>query len=136
MHAWTREYLSQFEFLATNEGIEDLLNVSDDVAIKLGNGNTGLSLGKFKFLLNSHPDLPSVSTVTDSEKSSGNADKIEEDIQHVSGKSIEFPLPDLSSPKFLWFSIKNLTLLISLYNLFIFYLLYKYSYKLFKFSNM
>lgn len=92
MHSWTREYLTQMEWLDFDDGIEDLLAIADATAISLASTNDGITQGKFKLLLNSHPDLPVLITINDSDKASGSSDSIEEEIQTVSGKVSEFTL--------------------------------------------
>jgi len=83
--SWVREYAVQVETIVAADGLESLLATADSTSVtfgatKIGIGGDGTTAGKFKLLLQNKPDLVSSTGVKESEKASGTADQISEDI--------------------------------------------------------
>lgn len=94
-HAWVREYAVQVETVSADEGLELLLSTTDAAAItfgatKIGVGGDGTSSGKFKLLLNNHPDIISNTAITDTPKASGTSERVEESLQALIAQPATF----------------------------------------------
>jgi len=93
--AWVREYAVQIETVNPTDGLESLLAIGDSTGVtfaatKIGIGGNATNNGKFKLLTQNKPDLVSGTDIKESEKASGQADMIEEDIQQTVGEPPKF----------------------------------------------